>query len=455
MEPDPPTTESRPPAISTAPPTPESHAPAPDAPLRHDRDFVLLWTAGTISVLGTLVTRTALPFTAILVLDAGPIEVSILRSLELIAGLVVGLVAGVWVDRIRRRPILVAADLGRAILLASIPIAALGGFLGLPQLFVVAFLASALTTTFDVAERAYLPTLVAPERLLGANSTLTATLSVAEVAGFSIGGFLVQLVTAPIAIAADAVSYLVSAVFIGAIRRPEPARPPVADREPALAEIRAGLTLIARTPVLRAFAVATAFAHLLWGVFGANWILFATRELALGPAALGIIAGLGGIGSLCGAVLVPRLSGRLGVGRSLLVALTAFVLGNALIPLAPAGAPLAAAAFLIGQQLVGDAGATGFEVLGRSVVQASVADRLLGRAAATIRVGELLLMLVGSLAGGLIGEYVGLRYALWLGVGSALVAMAMIWASPMRSLHRIPVRAETPDEALEEMPLTE
>ena len=413
------------------------------APMWRERDFVRLWSAGTISVFGTVITRTALPFAAILTLGAGPIEVSILRSLELIAGLVFGLVAGAWVDRLRRRPIMIVADVGRAILLGSIPLAAVAGVLGLGQLFAVAFLAAILSIFFDVADRSFLPTVVAPERLVAANSSLTATVSIAEFAGFGIGGFLVQILTAPIAIAFDALSYLASAILIADIRTVEAGGATAGERVPIGREIRDGLRLIARTPILRAFTLATAFAHLLWGVFGATWILFATRDLGLGPAAIGVIAGLGGIGSLVGALFVQRLARRIGVGRTLLITVAGFVIGNTLIPLAPSGAAVAASAFLIGQQLLGDGCATAFEILGLSVVQTTVHDRLLGRANATIRSSEILLSLVGAILGGVVGEYVGLRAALWIGVAAAALGVVFIWLSPFRTMHAMPASGET------------
>jgi MFS family permease len=430
-------------------------SPPRSASLWRDPDFLRLWSAGTISVFGTLITRTALPLAAILVLGAGALEVSFLRGLEIAAGLVFGLVAGVWVDRLRRRPILIAADLGRAVLLGSVPVAALAGALTLPHLLLVAFLASILTIFFDVADRAYLPTLVPAERLVTANSSLTATMSVAEFAGFGISGFLVQVLTAPIAIAIDAVTYVISALLIREIRAPEPPPPPVHEREPVLAEIREGLRVIGGAPILRAYAIGSALAHLLWGVFGSVWILYATRELGLTPAMIGVVAGIGGIGSLAGAVIIVPLARRLGVGPTLLVVLVGFVIGNAFIPLAPTGAPLLAAGFLIGQQLLGDSCATGFDVLGRSVVQAKVGDAQLGRAAATIRSGELLLMLGGTFIGGVVGELVSLRAALWIGIGFAALAFVTIWRSPIRGLREMPVRQETPAEALEGMPVTE
>ncbi len=237
-------------------PVQAAEGPAPPVALRRNRAFVLLWSATTVSVFGSFVTRIALPFVAIETLRAGPIEIAVLRSLDLVAALLVGFVAGAWVDRLRRRPVMIWADLGRAVLLGSIPLAALGGWLTLPQVLVVSSLAAVLTTFFDVADRAYLPTVVGRADLVRANGALAATASAMEFAAFGIAGFLVKLLTAPIAIAIDAASFVVSAVFLGGIRRPEPPPPPVADREPILVEIRTGMRVVAHDPILRG---------LLWG----------------------------------------------------------------------------------------------------------------------------------------------------------------------------------------------
>ena len=234
------------------------------------------------------ITRIALPLAAILVLGSGAVEVAVLRSLELGATLLVGLVAGAWVDRLRRRPVLIWADLGRAVLLASIPVAFALGVLTYWQLLVVSGLAAILTTFFDAADNAYLPTIVERERLVDANGALAASGSAAEFMAFGISGFLVQLLTAPIAIAIDALSFVASALLLGSIRRREAPPPPPEDREPVLDEIREGLRLVIHDPVLRAFAGAQMALAALWGVFGATWFLFVLDELGLGPAVLGV-----------------------------------------------------------------------------------------------------------------------------------------------------------------------
>jgi MFS family permease len=399
-----------------------------------NRDFVRLWAASTVSVFGSLITRTALPFAAILVLGAGPLEVAAIRSFEILGGLVVSLAAGAWVDRLRRRPVMIVADLGRALLLASIPAAALAAALSIPQLIVVAFLTAVLTTFHNVADSAYLPTVVERDQLIASNAALTASGSVAEFSAFSIGGFLVQVFTAPIAIAVDAVSFLVSALFIGSIRRPEPDRPSVLERHPILAEIREGLQPIARSPILTAIAGASSAAHILWGVFGSVYLLFATEELGLGPATIGVIAAVGGASSFIGAVFAERVSRRVGIGPAILLGLVGFTLGNALIPLAPAGAIAIAVALLVAQQVIGDSAGTVYEINEISLVQTVASDRVLGRVNGSIEFLTHLWLLVGTIAGGLIGEALGLRAAMLVGVLGGVAAIVFIWFSPIRSL---------------------
>ncbi|HEY8772142.1 MAG TPA: MFS transporter [Candidatus Limnocylindria bacterium] len=412
--------------------------------------FVRLWAATTVSYFGSFITRTALPLAAILMLGAGPLEISALRGLELVAGLLVGLVVGAWVDRLRRRPIMVGADLGRAALLATIPVAAVAGVLALPQLLIVAFLAAILTTCFDVASRTYLPTIVPKAQLVTANSALTASASAAEFTGFGVSGFLIQLFTAPIAIAVDAASFVVSALALGSIRQPEPPVPAVVDREPVLREIRDGLRVVLGSPTLRAIAAAHGSTHLLWGIFGTVYLLFATRDLALGPAAIGIIAGVGGAGSFLGAAVAGRVIARLGIGQTMLLGMAGFTVGNALIPLAPSGAVLVGAAFLVAQQLIGDSAGTLYDVVETSLTQSIVAPRILGRVTASISTYTTLLSLVGTIVGGILAELLGLRAAMAIGILGGVAAFAFIWFSPIRTMRVIPAGfaiAPTPEDA--------
>ena len=409
-------------------------ASTPTASLWRNRSFVAVFSAGTISLFGSLITRTALPFAAILVLNAGALDVAALRGVEQVAALIFGLVAGAWVDRLRRRPIMIWADVGRAVLLASIPLAFLAHSLGMTQLVVVAFLAAVLSTIFDVADRSYLPTIVERQQLVGANSALTAAGSAAEFMSFGIGGFLVKLFTAPIAIAIDAVSFVVSAVLLSTIRKQEPPPKAVHDREPVLREIREGIRITAGNPVLRALALAHGGTHIAWGVFGTGYLLYATRELDLDPAAIGIIAAIGGVGSLAGSVAAPRAVRRFGVGRTILGGMLLFAFGDLLIPLAPAHVALVGAAFLIAQQLIGDSGGTVYEIVETSVVQSSVDNRIIGRVNASFFTFTTLMTLAGVIIGGVVGEYLGLRTAFAIAVLGALLSIVVIWFSPVRHM---------------------
>ena len=408
--------------------------PLPSTALRHNSAFVRLWTAATVSVFGSFITRMALPFVAILTLKAGPIDVAILRSLELVAALLVGFVAGAWVDRLRRRPVMIWADLGRAALLGSIPAAAVAGVLSLPQVYAVAAAGAILTTFFDTADRAYLPTIVERDDLVRANASLTATSSAVEFAGFGIAGILVNLFTAPIAILVDAVSFVVSAVLLGSIRRAEPPPPPAEDREPVFTEILEGLRIVAHDPVLRALVGGSMGLAAMWGISGATWLLFATETLSLDPALIGVIAALGGFGSLFGSVVAERIVTTWGFGRVAVLSMLVATFAILLTPLAPAGLPIVAVALLLAQQLIGDAAMTVFYVGEVSVRQARVGDRQLGRVSATARVASVAAQLVTTLIGGLAAEAIGLRGALFLAPVFMLLGAAVVAFSPVRRL---------------------
>ena len=425
-------------------PVPPTHVKLPSPGLRRNRAFMLLWCAATVSVFGSFVTRIALPFVAIETLRAGPIEIAALRAVDLIAALLVGFVAGAWVDRLRRRPVMIWADMGRALLLGSIPVAAIGGWLTLAQVLLVSSLAAVLTTFFDVADKAYLPTIVGRAELVRANGALAATSSAVEFLAFGAAGFLVKLLTAPIAIAVDACSFVVSAAFLGGIRRPEPPPPPAADREPISAEIREGMRIVARDPVLRGLLWGTVGLSAMWGVFGSTWLLFANGELGLDAAVIGVVAALGGFGSLVGALFAERVAGRFGLGRLVVASLLVAALGNLLIPLAPAGMPLVAVAFLVGQQLIGDTAVTIYDVTEISMRQARVEDRHLGRVNATVRVVMVLATLVGTVVGGLLAEAIGLRWAAFLGPLFALAGALGLYRSPVWRVGRVDHARRTP-----------
>jgi MFS family permease len=399
--------------------------------------FVRVWSAATVSIFGSLVSRVAIPFVAIINLHADSVGVALVRGMELAAGLAVGLAAGAWVDRLRRRPVMIWADLGRAALLGLIPLAWLGGWLSLPLLLLVTLFTAVLTTFFDAADNAFLPTIVPKADLVRANGALAASGSVSEFAAFGSAGFLVQLLTAPIAILVDAISFIASALLLATIRVPEAPPPAKADREPVLREIAIGMGLVARNPVLRAITLASMATASMWGVFGALWYLFAIQDLGLDAAAIGLVAAVGGASSLVGALLTTRLTRRFGVGRVLVISVLVGMLGSYSIPLAPIGAPLLAMTFLIGQQLITDPAMTAFDITDTSIRQSIVHDRQLGRVNATVRVAILVAQLAATLLAGFLALQIGLRAMLFIGPTVGLLGVLAVWFSPVRKIRRI------------------
>ena len=398
--------------------------------------FMNLWIGQTISVFGSMIGGTALSFTAILVLHATPFQLGVLAAAHLVPAFMAGLIAGAWVDRARRRPILIAADLGRALLLATIPLAAFLHLLRIEQLYIVAFLVSILTIFFDVAYQSYLPSLIRREDLVDGNSKLSASAAVSEISGFGIAGWLVQIFTAPIAILIDAISFVFSAVFVGLIRTTEPAVP-ATDRQSMRREIAEGLGEVLRNPLLRATAVCTVILDLSGGVYGTLVVLYMSRGLGFEPGILGMIWAVGGISSFLGAVAAARTTRRFGIGPAMVFGLLLMGISQLFIPLAE-GATLVAALLLIAQQLTGDGAFTIYEINQVSLSQSVAPERLLGRVNASMQFIGLGATFAGSLLGGVLGETLGVRTTLVLGACGTLLAALWLVLSPVRALKVAP-----------------
>jgi MFS family permease len=396
-------------------------------------DFLRLWTGQTISVFGSLTTRLALPFTAVVYLDASAFQVALVTSSDVLAGICFALFAGVWVDRLRRRPIMIAADLGRAAIIGSVPLAAVFGELRIEQLYAVAFLAGILTTFFDVAYQSYLPTLIDSGQLVDGNSKLAASASVAEFGSFSLAGWLVQLITAPGAMGVDAASFLFSAASLRAIRAPEPPPPPVADRASVRHEVMEGVRVLWRDPRLRAIAgsrVAFASAS---GMVGSVFVLFVTRDLGFSPGVQGVIYGVGGITSFGGAAAADWCRRRFGAGGAMMGGLILGGCGVLLIVGAPNITALVAV-ILVAQQIISDPGWTVYEINAISLRQAIAPESVLGRVTAAERFGGLVAMLIASLVAGVVASLVGVRPVLVLGACCTFVGVLIIFASPVRNI---------------------
>lgn len=398
-------------------------------------DFLRLWSGQTISVFGSMIGGTAMSFTAILFLRATPLQLGVLNAMQLVPAFLGGLFAGAWVDRLQRRLLMIGADLGRALALVTIPLAAFFGILHIEQLYIVALAVSMLEIVFDVAYQTYLPGLVGKEGLVEGNSKLSASAAVAEFGGFSIAGWLVQVLTAPAAILIDAGSFLVSAFSLKIIRTREPAVIP-AEHPNVRQEITAGLHEVLHQPLLRATAAVILIHGLADGMYGALVVLYMSQGLGFNPGVLGMIWAVGGISSFLGAALAPRFTRWLGFGPAMAVGLGLFGVSQSLIPLAT-GATLLSAALLIGGQL-GDGFYTVYYINQVSLRQSIAPEGILGRVNATVRFIELGATVAGSLVGGLLGDALGVRLILAVGAGGTLLSALFMAFSPVRRLKEVP-----------------
>jgi MFS family permease len=392
-------------------------------------DFMKLWAGQTISQVGSRLTRDGIPYTAVLVLNAPPSEMGFLTAVGAASVLAFGLLAGVWVDRFHKRPIMIAADLARAIILASIPIAAFAHRLSMVQLYVVIALAGFCTVFFDVAYQSYLPALVERENLLEGNSKLTMSASIAEIAGPGLTGILVQIITAPIAILFDAISFLISAATVMLIRKPEPAHPTHATKQHPIA----GLRFVFSHPLLRPLACFSVTAFLSLGLLGPLYVLYAIRELHITPAELGIAISIGGAGSLIGASLAPAIGRRWGLGHTFIGSALLMAAAYALIPLAHGPRPLPLI-FLMAQQLFGDFALSTFMINELTLRQSAAPQEMLGRVNAAMQLMTRGVFPLSAVAGGMLAAAIGIRPTLTIAVFGVLAASLWLVASPLRKL---------------------
>jgi MFS family permease len=395
-----------------------------------------LWTGQTVSELGTVVTRTAVPLVALLVLGAGPWELAALVIVTSAGVLLVGLVAGAWVDRLRRRPLLIWDDLLRALLLFSIPLAYAFGALRMEQLYVVMFLESCLGALFDAAYPAYVPTLIGRDRLVEGNSKLATSSSIAEIGGPSLAGTLVQLVSAPFAILVDAVSFLVSAASLVLIRAPEPPRPPRETTTRITHEIVEGLRVVRRHAIVFPLAARSVPGHVFGAFYGVLYSIYLLRELHLDPFLLGIVISAGGVGSLVGSLFASRVVKAMGIGRALVTTAIAASAVGVLNPLAQGPVALAALMVFL-PQLIGDGLQTIEGVAEVSLIQGVVSDRILGRVNATLDVlSHGLAYPVGALIAAFVAEQIGVRGAMavaWAGQALSILFVVFSQVPRLRS----------------------
>ena len=442
-------------------------------------DFLKLWIGQSISAFGTQVTLLAVPILAAAALRVSPLEFGLLATIEFLPILILSLPAGVWVDRLRRRPILIAGDLGRAVCLLSIPLAYAFDVLTIWQLYVVVFSIGCLSAFFDVAYQSYLPSLVEPNQLVEGNARLELTRTTSQRLGPGLAGLLVGFVTAPFAIVVDAISYVVSALFIFAIRRREradrpspaaatdeieavtPSGPTVAaeavaesladDEAPAQQarssvreEVRDGLRFVLGNRYLGSIAATTGSANLFSNIAFAILPVFFYRDLGLTPEVVGLIGGGFGAGALLGAVTAGRIPARIGIGKTIVGAAFLGAPLNLLVPLASRETALL---LIGGGGFVSGWANVVYNVSQVSLRQAITPEPMLGRMNATMRFIVWGTIPVGQIVGGTIATLFGTVTAIWIGVIGGLFAFVPVLLSPVRSLKAIPDAEPEPKPA--------
>jgi MFS family permease len=406
------------------------------------RDFRSLWAAETISVFGTGISQLALPLVAVITLEASAFQVALLGVIEFLPFILISLPAGVWVDRMRRKPILVTADIGRALLLASIPAAYWLDILTIWQLYVVGFVVGILTVFFDVAYQSYLPSLVARDQLVEGNSKLEISRSAAQLASPGLAGVLVEAVRAPGTVLLDAISFFLSAIFLFRIRAEERS-PTRAERQagPGMKEeVKEGLRWVFGNPYLRWIAASTATFNFFGNIIFAVYLVYAVRTLDIRPGVLGLIFTISSIGYLSGALLANRLSRRFGVGPTIIIGAAGSV-ATLLLAVAPESNPIP---FLIAAQAISGMGVPIYNITQVSFRQAITPERIQGRMNSVMRFIVWGVMPLGSLLGGALASWVSLRFAIWVGAIGMSLAVLPVLLSPVRTLREMPEPVEEP-----------
>ena len=415
--------------------------------LVHHPNFLKLWIGDTISQFGTQVSQLALPLVAIIFLKASAFEVALLGVIEFMPFLLFTLPAGAWVDRLQRRPILILGDLGRAISLISIPVAYELNVLTIGQLYLVGFTMGILTVFFDVAYQSYLPSLVERDQLVEGNAKLQTSQSAAQILGPGFGGFLVGIFSAPIAVIADAISYLASAIFVFTIRGSEapipPSEGPRGSRSERLrgfgGEIREGFAYVVKHPYLRMVAASTSTSNLFSSIGFSIYLVYVVRSLGLDPLRIGLVFSLGSFGTLAGALLANRISARFGVGRTIVGSIALGGPAGLLIALAPVGG---AEPFLIASAAIGGFSSLVYNINQVSFRQAITPERIQGRMNATMRFLVWGTMPIGSLIGGVLATVLGLSTTIWISAILGFLPFLFLFFSPVRSLVTMPTSPE-------------
>jgi MFS family permease len=399
-------------------------------------NFRKLWLGQTISLFGDQITYIALPLTAVLVLDANAAEMGYLGAAALLPHLFFSLPAGVWLERVaRRRQVMILADIGRAGLLASIPLTYAFDSLTFTQLYIVAFGTGTLAVLFDISYMTLYVAVVERESYIEANSLLHGSRSFSYVAGPSVGGVLVQLLSAPAALLADAASFVSSALFLGRLEAPEP---PLERRTTrARDEVKEGLGFLFRNSVLRPALFGTATLNFFNYAFWALFLLYATDELGIKAGTLGLVLGVGAFGGLTGAIVAGRVGRRIGLGPAFILGMVLFPLPLLLVPAAEGSQPVVLAMLFVAEFLSG-LGVMILDINASAFMTAITPDRLRSRTTGAFNFVNWGIRPLGSLLGGALGSAVGLRPALWLSSIAALAGVLWLLPSPIPALRDLP-----------------
>ncbi|MES1258934.1 MAG: MFS transporter [Acidobacteriota bacterium] len=398
-------------------------------------DFLKLWTGQTVSQIGSSISTLGIPLTALYLLRATPRQMGLLSGAGGAAILIFGLFAGAWADRLRRRPILIFSDLGRAALLATIPLAAAFHRLTMGHLYLLAASTGILTVFFDAGYQAYLPSLIAREQLVEGNSKLALSASTAEIAGPGLTGALISLMTAPAAILFDAVSFLFSGLSILLIRKPEP-KPVPAPQPHLLREIAEGLRACGREPVLRALALRSGTAAFCLGFIGSLYMIFVVQELHVSAVLLGGIISIGGASSLAGTLVAARMMRLFGPGRTLIGA--SLTTATAFLLVLAAHGPVTECLIFLGTSQLFDAAWSIYNITEQSLIQAIAPPHLLGRVSSALHLLFRGVMPAGAVVGGLLAESLGVRQTMFAGTLGFLASTLWLVFSPVRDLREMP-----------------
>jgi MFS family permease len=395
-------------------------------PLLRDRVYRRYWGASTVSMFGDQVSSVAVPLTAVLVLHAGAAAMGYLTALQWLPSLLFGLHAGAWLDRRgRRRHMMILADLGRAVAMATIPLCYALHALTLPQLYAVTFAAGALSVLFTVSDGTLFVSIVPPEGYVDGQALIYGSRALSLMGGPSVGGLLVEALTAPFAVFADALSFLGSAFLLGRIQPPEP---PCSDGTDG---VTAGLKFIMRSAIVRASLTGVAVVNFFNLMFNALFMLYAVRQLHVRPGLLGLVIGAGAVGGVLGSALSKRLAARLGVGLVYVAGCLVFTAPLALVPLAAGAHGAVVLIMLFAAEFASGFGVMVLDISIGAIFAVVIPDTMRSRVSGAFQAINYGTRPAGALLGGLLGSTLGLRPALWIAVTGGVIGALLLLPSPL------------------------